>query len=116
VKKWENTVAFFAQLDASTQAPQLDFTRSYALTFIKSGLDNQEAKYDHDLIVRLAAIWFVYDAAKLWRKVPDEKDFSLTEWQRWKRVLGVERARSEDQKTKNMIDAALAQIERVENQ
>jgi hypothetical protein len=116
VKKWENTVAFFAQLDASTQAPQLDFTRSYALPFIRSGLVDQEAKYNHDLIVRLAAIWFVHDAAKLWRKVPNERGFSLTEWQRWKRALKDERTKSEDQGTRDVIDAALAEIERVESQ
>ena len=109
-------MAFIAQLDASTQSPQLDFSRSYALTFIKSGLVDQEAKYNHDLIVRLAALWFVYDAAKLWRKVPEEKDFPLTEWQQWKRMLEEERTKTEDQKTKEVIEKALAEIERVEKE
>jgi hypothetical protein len=109
-------VAFIAQLDASTDFPQLDFTRSYALTFIKSGLVDQEAKYDHDLVVRLAALWFVYDAKKLWRKVSEEKDFSLAKWQRWKRVLLEEREKIEDQKTKDVIDKALGEIERVEKE
>jgi hypothetical protein len=58
----------------------------------------------------------VYDAAKLWRKVPDEKDFSLTEWQRWKSLLKEERAKSEDQGMRDVIDKALGEIERVESQ
>jgi hypothetical protein len=109
-------VAFIAQLDASTDFPQLDFTRSYALTFIKSGLVDQEAKYDHDLVVRLAALWFVYDAKKLWRKVLEEKDFSLTESQRWKRMLQEEREKIEDEGTRDVIDKALEEIQRVEEE
>jgi hypothetical protein len=63
--------------------------------------------------VRLAALWFVYDAEKLWRKVPEEKDFSLAEWQRWKRALEEEKGRA-DEKTKAVIEKALGEIERVE--
>jgi hypothetical protein len=83
--------------------------------FIKIGLINQEAKYDHNLIVRLAALWFVYDAAKLWRKVPEEKDFSLTEWQRWKSALQEEKVKV-DGKTKEVIEKALKEMERVEKE
>jgi hypothetical protein len=83
--------------------------------FIKTGLINQEAKYDHNLIVRLAALWFVYDAAKLWRKVPEEKDFSLTEWQRWKSALQEEKVKV-DGKTKEVIEKALKEMERVEKE
>jgi hypothetical protein len=55
----------------------------------------------------------VYDAEKLWRKVPEEKDFSLTEWQRWKSALQEEKGRV-DEKTKAVIEKALREIERVE--
>jgi hypothetical protein len=55
----------------------------------------------------------VYDAEKLWRKVPEEKDFSLAEWQRWKRALEEEKGRA-DEKTKAVIEKALGEIERVE--
>jgi hypothetical protein len=85
------------------------------LIFISSGLVEKLPHFDIDLIVRLACLWFVYDVEKLWSKVPDAPNFSLTQWQQWKRALEEERIRTQDEKTKGLIEKALAEIERVES-
>jgi hypothetical protein len=64
--------------------------------------------------MHLACIWFVYDAEKLWRKVPEDKNFSLTQWQRWKRALEEAESKTSDQATKSTIEKALSEIGRVE--
>jgi hypothetical protein len=106
-------MAFFAQLDASTQDPKLDFSRTWALTFITCALVDAPT-VDHELRVRLACLWYVYDAEKIWSKVPDEEDFSLTNWQRWKKRLEELQTNFSDQGTQSTIDKALSEIRRVE--
>ncbi|KAF1916055.1 hypothetical protein BDU57DRAFT_594837 [Ampelomyces quisqualis] len=116
VAKWQNTIAFFAQLDASTDDPKLDFTHTWALKYISLALISPEARYDHESTLRLACIWFVYDAEKLWQRVPEDDGFSLTEWQRWKSALEEKGSQVKDENTMDLIDAALAEMKRVENQ
>jgi hypothetical protein len=112
--KWENTAAFFAQLDASASDPEPDFSRTWALTYITLALVSPQDRYDQDLTVRLACMWFVYDAEKLWRNVPEEKGFSLTEWQMWKRNLEGKREEIEDVRTRRLVERAIGEMERVE--
>ncbi|KAH7091498.1 hypothetical protein FB567DRAFT_518819 [Paraphoma chrysanthemicola] len=112
-ERWENSMAFFAQLDASTQEPKLDFTHTWALTYIICALDN-EPTANHELRVRLACLWYIYDAEKIWSKVPDTKDFTLTNWQRWKQRLEELQTRFPDLGTQSIIDEALSEIKRVE--
>ncbi|KAF2028247.1 hypothetical protein EK21DRAFT_90805 [Setomelanomma holmii] len=112
-KKWENTMAFFAQLDASTRDPDLAFTHTWALTFIICAL-REAPTANHELRVRLACTWYIYDAEKIWSKVPDEQDFTLTNWQQWKHRLEKLRSSFSDQGTRSMVDKALVEIERVE--
>lgn len=115
IANWENTVAFFAQLDASTNDSQLDFTNTWALTYITLGLVDPNPQFDHDSTLRMACSWFLYDAEKMWQKVPDDKNYPLTKWQSWKTALQEKQATVEDERTRNMVGAALAEIERVEN-
>lgn len=93
--------------------PQLDFVSTWALKYISLALDSPLEKYPYESVLRMAYSWFVYDAEKLWRKVLDEDDFSLTHWQQWKRALKENRATAEE-KTKRMIEAAIEEMERVE--
>jgi hypothetical protein len=116
IVKWDNTIAYFAQLDASTDDPKLDFARNWALKYISLALVSPEARYHHDSTLRLACIWFVYDADKMWRKVADDKDFSLTDWQRWKGALEEKASQVKDERTRDMVNAALTEIKRVESQ
>lgn len=116
VAKWDNTIAFFAQLDASTDDPILRFAQQWALRYISLALVRPEARYDHESVVRLACTWFVHDADKLWRKVPDDEGFSLTEWQRWKSALEEKASQVKEEKTRDMVKAALVEIKRVESQ
>ncbi|KAH7410184.1 hypothetical protein DE146DRAFT_644142 [Phaeosphaeria sp. MPI-PUGE-AT-0046c] len=112
--QWESIIAFFAQLDASTTDPKLHFTSTWAIKYISLALVNPVAKYDYENVLRMACSWFVYDAEKLWRKVPDDPDYSLTNWQQWKHALEEKTLTAENEKTRNLIGAALSEMERVE--
>lgn len=112
--QWDNIIAFLAQLDASTTDPKLDFFNTWPLKYISLALVDPNPKFDYGNVLRMACNWFVYDAEKLWRKVTDDKDFSLTTWQQWKRALEEKKSTVEDKKTKNIIHAALSEMERVE--
>ncbi len=68
---WENLTSFLAQLDATSSSSdtQIDFSQSWALTAFAWAFGGAEPT---ELAVRLACIWFVYDAEKLWGRVGEE--------------------------------------------
>ncbi|KAH8696980.1 hypothetical protein GQ44DRAFT_718617 [Phaeosphaeriaceae sp. PMI808] len=115
IEAWENTMAFFAQLDASYQDDDdMDFTHTWVPMYLKAALEDVKNPGSYEVDVRLACIWLVYDAEKLWSNVPDKKGYTLTNWQLWKRNLQNTRSKYEDRGTRNMIDRAISEIERVE--
>ena len=68
--------AFLAQVDSNTSdSPSpLEFSQSWALTAFAWALEgNGNAGGPSELAVRLACIWIIYDADKLWFKALDSQ-------------------------------------------
>ncbi|KAJ4340460.1 hypothetical protein N0V87_002444 [Didymella glomerata] len=91
-RKWENLTAFLAQIDANTSdSPSpLDFSQSWALTAFTWALEGDgSAGGPSELAVRLACIWIVYDADKLWSKILDSQaeQSTLERWNHWRQGL-----------------------------
>ena len=83
--------------------------------FITSAFDDEPRHGGYELAVRLACVWYIYDAEKLWSKVPETANYTLTNWQRWKRVLEEAGESFGDQALKSVIERALSEIRRVES-
>ncbi|KAJ4318348.1 hypothetical protein N0V94_004478 [Neodidymelliopsis sp. IMI 364377] len=117
-QKWENLTAFFAQIDASTsESPSpLNFTHSWALTALawafEGGGDSGEPS---ELAIRLACIWLVYDAQKLWSETVDAQAETINRerWDMWRQGLMESRLRCGNGTTPMLIDHALAQMQQV---
>jgi hypothetical protein len=116
VQRWENLISFFAQLDASTEDPELDFSKSKALTAFDWAFENPSPAGPTEISVRLACVWFIYDADKMWRKVlsGQVEGYSPESWNDWKEGLVGAKSRDYDSKTNALIDNALSHIRRVE--
>ncbi|KAF2823055.1 hypothetical protein CC86DRAFT_372782 [Ophiobolus disseminans] len=111
-----NTIAFVAQLDASAgDAEIINFSSMWALHFIMRALDDEPRHEHFDLAVRLACMWFIHDAEKLWSKVPETRFFTLSNWQGWRRALEEAEEGFEDKDMKSVIGRALAEMRRVED-
>jgi hypothetical protein len=116
-RRVQNAVAFFARLDASigSDQPEHDFTLIWAPFFLRIAFGQDDEEGYHELSTRLACLWFIHDADKMWRNVPDRKDFTLTQWQNWTMHLKEARIAFEGrQDTVDLVDKALAEIRRVE--
>jgi hypothetical protein len=116
VERYENLISFFAQLDASTEDPELDFSKSKALTAFEWAFENPSPTGPTEVSVRLACLWFIFDADKLWRKVMNGQveGYSHESWNDWKEELVGMKLRNYDVRTNALIDDALAHIRRVE--
>lgn len=110
-------IAFFAQLDASTADPDLDFSKSKALTAFDWAFENPSPTGPTEVSVRLACLWFILDADKLWGKVVSGQveGYSLESWNDWKEGLVGAKSRNYDVRTNALMDDALAHIRRVES-
>lgn len=109
-------MAFFAQLDASTADPRLDFSKTKALTALSWAFENPGSSGPTDTSFRLACLWYIFDADKLWCNVSSRQseDYTLENWNRWKQCLVDRRSAFVDERTRALIDGALAQINRVD--
>ncbi|KAJ4987159.1 hypothetical protein SVAN01_07311 [Stagonosporopsis vannaccii] len=118
-EKWENLTAFLAQIDADVRdSPSvLDFSLSWAPTAFtwafEGGGDQNRAS---ELAVRLACIWLVYDADKLWSKVSDSEVeiHTLDRWNAWRQGLVDGQSHFVNGTTPMLITHALAQMHRVQ--
>lgn len=136
--RWESKNAFLAQLlavaeidfkDASKFSP-IDFS-SYALRANVVAFErNAPARMSGITAVRTAAYWFIYAADKLWDNVENErsleswgagdkykdkgwKGYNCERWTIWEHGLRNFLANGTDPVTKDIVEAALEQIERV---
>lgn len=119
MEKWENLTAFLAQIDASVQdSPSvLDFSTSWALTAFAWALDGDGGQNAaSELAVRLACIWLIYDADKLWSKISDSdaEMNSLERWNTWGQGLVSSQSRFVNGTTPMLVTHALAQMHRVQ--
>ncbi|KAF2134051.1 hypothetical protein P153DRAFT_353260 [Dothidotthia symphoricarpi CBS 119687] len=116
VQRWENLIAFFAQLDASTSDPELDFSNTWALTALTWAFEDPASTRPTDITLRLACLWYIFDADKLWLKTQSRQfdNYSLESWNCWKQCLVNWQSAFADPRTRLLIDGALAQIKRVE--
>jgi hypothetical protein len=117
VERYENLMAFFAQLDASTEDPELDFSNTTALTALDWAFNNPSPTGPTEVSVRLACLWFIFDADKMWRKAMSAQveGYSRESWDEWKEELVGAKLGNYDVRTNALIDNALAHIERVES-
>lgn len=107
-------MAFFAQLDASTEDPELNFSPTWAVAFISAAFKSVQSTEQSEIAVRLACIWFIYDSQKLWNKISTHGAITPEMWQQWKKGLeDVQQSSSEG--AKSMVDKALAEIKRAES-
>lgn len=114
-QQWENTITFFAQLDASTADPELDFTETWAVAFISRAFGDKSAEQSESMI-RLACVWYIRDIAKIWDRVAsDSSEITKEKWDKWKQ--GVEKAQERfgDEHTRNLLEEALLAIDWASN-
>ncbi len=122
----ENLVAFLAQLDAAIDDsdPHVDFAKRWARqhTAYLSGEHNNEGEEDDDgeetreLSTRIACMWYIYDADKMWRKVPEADGYSLTQWQKRRDGLLEARTAKVSDDTLKLVEKALSNIVRVDGE
>ncbi|KAH8722802.1 hypothetical protein GQ44DRAFT_729205 [Phaeosphaeriaceae sp. PMI808] len=112
---WENSIAFVAQADARSQDPDINWSHgSWSLNFLCFAFDYPDS-WAHEVTVRLVCLWFIYDAQKMWNNIEQKANqYTLGNWQRWKRGLEEAALKIKDQRTKDMISKALVEIKRVE--
>lgn len=69
-----------------------------------------------ELTIRLACIWLVYDADKLWSKVQDPAadTNTLERWNTWRQGLADVQTHATNGTTPALIAHALAQMQRVQ--
>jgi len=67
--------------------------------------------------VRVACLWYIYAADKLWAKLQSEEQTGLNReaWGRHKQGLSDSQVRWRNQTTKKLIENALGEIKRVED-
>ncbi|KAJ4380016.1 hypothetical protein N0V86_004323 [Didymella sp. IMI 355093] len=118
-QRWENLTAFLAQVDANTSdSPSpLDFSQSWALTAFAWAFEGSgSAGEPSELAVRLACIWLVYDADKLWFKTSDSQaeQNSLERWEHWRQGLVECQSRFGNGTTPQLIAHALGIMQRTQ--
>jgi hypothetical protein len=89
----------------------LDFSQSWALTAFAWAFEGSgNARESSELAVRLACIWLVYDADKLWFKISDAQadQNTLERWNHWRQGLMDSQARYSNRTTSKLIAHALA--------
>lgn len=108
-QRWENTIAFFAELDAGSQGREFDYT-SRAKSYIHAALSGNLEPETREVRIRLACIWYAHDAAKLWDKMAD-RNADRVQWRDWAHCLRSKSEESfEDEGTRILIVRAFNQI------
>lgn len=119
-QKWENLTAFLAQVDSNASASDsvLESSASWALTAFTWAFEGGgNSGEPSELAVRLACIWLVYDADKLWSKATDAgaESNTIERWNNWRQSLQGAQTRFTNGTTPMLIAHALAQMQRVQD-
>ena len=97
----------------------LDFSGSWALTaFVWAFEGGSNVGEPSELAVRLACIWILYDADKLWSKIAEAQaeHNTLERWIGWKQGLMNVRPRFVEGTTPELISHALRCMQRLDSQ
>ena len=124
-RRWENAMAFVAQLTAVCD--QTDFS-IWALTAFSYAFGPWNSPTTPtDVAIRVACQWFIYAGDKLWANVKNGRrfgsgdvkeppDFNRAVWDSWKRSLHDAQSNFADEQTQKMLHDALVEMGRLERE
>ncbi|KAF2797476.1 hypothetical protein K505DRAFT_269393 [Melanomma pulvis-pyrius CBS 109.77] len=115
-QRLENLNAFIAQLTASSTTVYSDFSL-WARIALRSAFGPWDIPVaSTHYAVRVACLWYIYAADKLWAKVQEKEvsDWNKAYWDRYKQGLVDSEAKIRNQATRQLIEKALVQLRRSE--